>query len=325
MATPKAFSQASELTDEQQIALLEHFYYRMGKTTFEAQELDFRKVEFYFTPWDNIFTDRNYELDRALDTLIATSYLQIANKKLKLSGNFHDQINGPEENFKLSIVKNQLMSANNQSVTIEQKAIMKYETPTMIGIKDGQEYEYEWTTVDANFDLVGPEGKYSGAVTFLASFIENNNYDHINIKKEDKDKEFEFNGTTYKVIDIKSKQLILQPSVYNPTNALAFDSFALDEKGEFQYLADDNSLNENYSIPKDIFDIFEKNPAITLSEFKKLVHDKVLEIHKGKKNNSEKTKPFGPNFIVVKFAGPIENCYLYTPIYSVHREFEIKL
>ncbi len=325
LATPKTFSQDSELTDQQQIALMEHFYYQMGKTTFEAQELDFRQVEFYFTPWDNIFTGRNYELDIALDTLIATSSMRVENNKLNLKGRFHDRINGPEANFKLTIATNQLMDANNQPAKISPKASMVYKTPTLSGIKDGQEYEYEWTTVNANFDLNESTTNYSGSVTFLASFIEDNNYDYINITKGDKGKEFEFNGTTYKVIDITSNRLILLPSVYNSNNVLSFDTLSLDEKGEYQYIASGDTLFENYAIPNDIYNIFEKNPAITLSEFKKLVHDKILEIHKGKKGNTENTKPFGLNYVIVNFPAPIENCYLYTPIYSLHRTFEMKL
>lgn len=106
-----------------------------------------------------------------------------------------------------------------------------------------------------------------------------------------------------------------------------YEQIPLDELSQRKEYGEDIDLESasgtgKMTISKFTYDFFKKNPDI---EFKNIIHEDLVEVYNTKGENNDFYNKLKTKYIVLKSSGPIENCYIYKPKYSINKEFELKL
>jgi hypothetical protein len=337
-------SQDLEESKTKQIEITENIFYQVGKNIFKEHKLFFRKEKFQDGPWHESFRVNEKDLLSSLDTIIENSAVKVESRfsrnYLNLESCFSENIENPNPIFAITILAQNLTNEKGDGIEVDFVPNLGFGLESYSGFENGQSIYRKWKTLIAKFPLKDSVKSITGNIKFLASFV--SDYDVIKITANDIGKEIRFSDVSYKVIDIKSNLLILSPTELNDKGTdFEFLNLDLSEDNEYKQIPvfELQQRKENgeeidmatasgvgkLTIPKTIYDIFEEKPEIEFSELQEIIHEDLVKAFASDNPKKGLSNYLGPNYIIVKSAGPIENLYIYKPKYGIQKEFEIKL
>ena len=337
---PYLYSQKIDEQTMQQIEFAEGFLYEMGKTLKE-KPLYYHKKPVEVKPWENLPYQRK-ELLTTLDTIIKNARIDIDEDGyyLSLESEFKQNVE-TNDLLKIDITDNQLTNADGEPVDLEHDSYISYGMMSTTTYRNGEQVEDKTTSLSASFQVNNHAKNARGKLNLNASLV--NDYEVIKISKQDKGKEFQFNQTTYKVLDIKNNLIVLEPKEYIEGQTMNFQFLNLDdseaneyaqvsmmelserkEKGEDIDLETASGISQS-TMPQKVYELFQENPEISMKNFKKVIHPIMLSAAQSGNIQQALQHELGKNYIIIESCGPIENCYLYKEKYGLSREFEIEL
>lgn len=345
LVTYTCFGQDVDPMVQKQAQLMEKISYGYGTMLFKEEKMHFKTGAKYTAPWDN-FTPRNGNaLKTTIDTLsrhakLKTETGEFSGSNVIFTSRFPVNMdNDANEVFRIALKENNLTDSLNQKITVSSDPSVSYGSEFSSGFANDKSYSYNWKTISASFSSKSPiAGSHpKGSIVFTGEFV--SRYDFIKITPRDIGKEFTLNGQTLKVVDIIKNKLVL--SIENGAKVSTDYKFvnlndanqqivplSLMEMNELQ--KKDKSISvmsagtSQSKISKKVYDVFKQNPKITEEEFSKATHDWFISLLTSKEDATGKQRSMGPEYLIIQTAGPVQNLFLYTPVYQLKQEFTVK-
>ncbi len=302
----------------------------LGSLQLHSQELpeeDFNMMsEFAHEMCASIFKVKNYvykeapyEKDDFFDPLPSSQQVAELVKLIKSSANIYIEEGsfGPQLVFsikyeedkyelldhleKLSLEESSLADENGKAVKLQgfYNVNRSSEEYKLMGGIDKESYQ-ESATI-------------SGDATYSFEILED--YEEIELSKKDIGKTFELNGCSFKLVDIIRNQIILEPMCQDgiPVKLINFaKENTVYEPYDYMTLVEmqekDSTINiegsftqSSQTIDKKMFNIFKKNPKLSLKKFRKMLTSeeiKRLEMQDSIYLILEHVAPIGDNFVL---------------------------
>ena len=326
------------------IRMLYQFSSPIFKNKGEYSKID----DSYMLPWEATAANTNEQLLSAVDSLKANAKLKlvsgnISGSSLNLKTNFPANIKDVGDIFELNFSKSNIKNASGDLLEFRKTGSVSLGSNSVSGFKNGKNYAYDWVTINASFgqkDKQSVEGA-AGSGTFMAKFI--GDYKHTKVSAKDIGKKITLDGASFEVADIFDNKMILSPKEGAKFNSRNIKFVNMDDNGHkiaavsFAEMSErkkkDPSLEFSMSglgsgtttLNEKALEVFKKNPNISEDDFVSALLDSYSRVFSSDDPREAGLKYLGPKLTVLHAAGPIQNIYLYTPVYSVKKEFEVPL
>ncbi len=167
-----------------------------------------------------------------------------------------------------------------------------------------------------------PSSDFAGTATYHLQFL--TGYDQKSLSKKDVGKTITLNNCSFKILEIIRNQIVLEPMCEDyPTVKLinyssenkVYSSYAWDELMEMQKKdptinTDGSFTQSSQTIDKSFYNVFKKNPKLSLKKFRKMLSPKEME--RLSKQESE--------LLIVEHVAPIGDKFvLFTPTFQLEK------
>ena len=338
-------AQEIDSTKIKEIEMLEKMMYGINSEIFKKQDYYSKLDKEFKFPWK----DKRYspeQLNNALDSIAENSKIQVneggfSSLVLEFDSYFPTYIKKVSDIFNLTIKSNKINNLKGKVAEIDKDGSVGFGSKFSSGYEDGKSFSFNWKTITKTFNIRSSENKkeLKGDVIFSASFILD--YDFVKINKSNIGQSFMIGLFEFEVIDFFDNKVILH--FKNDIGELRFSFFNVDNKGNkisqiplfnFEELKERNNKipSDAYSLPegsqtisKTNYDLFKSNPKLSFDDYKKIVHNKFVEIINSENQKEMVEKVLGTKYVIFSATDKMQNFFLYLPGEYIEKEFKLTL
>ncbi|MFN6945772.1 MAG: hypothetical protein ACK4ND_12565 [Cytophagaceae bacterium] len=327
-----------------QIEFMKQVAYRQGVDLYKKNKQHYRTRDFD-APWLSLMIKDTESYQAALDTIVNNAQSEVklngfTGAHFALKSHFPVNTENNHKVFNLKIVKSNLKDSLNNTIKLNKVCSIGYGAISSGSYSTERSISWKWQTINAAFSFEDDikTNNISGSVVLRAEFV--TKYDYVKITPKSKGTEFVLNGQKFKVVDIMENRVVLHP-LFGSYDDADFSFVNINENNEevksltlleINKLMEEDSTISYSSIGsgmsmmyKAIYDAFKSNPAQDYETFSKALHGVYIKLVTSKDRGTAEVQFLGPKYIVIRTAGPIENLYLYFPIYGAKKDFEVKV
>ena len=314
-----SFAQENNTVDIEELNFMENHTYKINSELFKNQNYTIRIEDKEFEmPWKKE-TYSEKQLNQALDSIIDNASMKIAESfsshSLVFKSYFPEFIDKDKlpESLKLTI-KSSSIKNKESLLDIQKDGFSNYGSIAAVGLKNGEEYNKNWTTFDKKFSIrptIETE-VFEGVVEFEIALA--STYDYLKIEAEDLNKKLKIGNHSFTLVNIFNNAIVI--AFDDPIDSIGKISFVnLNDKG--QKITSSESNGDKTTIFKNVYEMFKENPELTLVEYKKVMRPKFIEVSKNRDTMDEANERlFGSKYLVFSTFEELQNAYVYIPRYN---------
>ncbi|WP_298506318.1 hypothetical protein [uncultured Maribacter sp.] len=315
------FSQEMDAIKNNEIEQFAKHLYEKSSYIFKKVDIVPKENKDFLFPWLKEFPSKD-NLKKYLKILKENSTLEINSSigtvQLQISSYLSEDEN--KDIFKLLdfvIIKSDLTNQENEKIKVGDYIGSSWGYDQKCHSKKIQTNSSLCKTISSSFKLdVSKEDKIAGELIVKARFI--SGYAYKEVTMNDINKPIILNDSEFKIINIINNTVVISQENSRSELLDGIGYFNINKNGyRVESIGSSTICTYNYNL-------FKENPNLSLQDYSKKIHHKLLKIENSDIPDDTYKKEFGENYTILISTDRIEKFILYVPNYE-EMEFVVQL